>query len=167
MQAISYEVPKHWQSSPFWEGQSKSTVARSFCGPLEVWILWPCTKKTCGPSPSQLLGFFFFFWMASWSCRVSSFFAARRQVCLATDPKSPKFVNQDLFGHLLDEMSLAASLGDAQEACLRQFGSVFFNLNRWVDESLNYGSHCPTVLILHGDGMAVVSLLVRTHRDHW
>ena len=40
------------------------------------------------------------------------------EVCLATDPLSPKFVNQDLFAHVLWDMRIAVSNGDLAEPSL-------------------------------------------------
>lgn len=45
------------------------------------------------------------------------------EVCLATDPLSPKFVNQDLLAHIIGDMRLAVSHGDLAEPSLEL---VFF-----------------------------------------
>ena len=50
------------------------------------------------------------------------------QVCAATDPLSGKFVDPDLFGHIIEKMRLAIAQGDTQEPSSNKAG---FHFPRW------------------------------------
>ena len=71
------------------------------------------------------------------------------QVCAATDPRRGKFVDPDLFGHIIEKMRLAIAQGDTQEPS----SNTGFHFPSWYGilwNSLDSNNSCDGIREMRG-----------------